>query len=51
MNGPNAAYDEAIRALANALDQLSLQITHETTLAREFVQSDNALNLLPLSTA
>jgi hypothetical protein len=34
MNRPNAAYDEAIRALTNALDQLSLQITHETNFAR-----------------
>jgi len=45
MTGPNAAYYEAICALTNAQNQLSLQITHETTVAREFVQSDNALNL------
>ena len=41
INGPNAAYDEAIRALTNALDHLSLQIAHETGVAREFAGSGN----------
>jgi hypothetical protein len=40
-SGPNSAYDEAIRILADALDRPSLQISHEATLARDFAQSGN----------
>jgi hypothetical protein len=41
MSGPIAAYDVAIRALANALDQPSLQIAHGTMLALEYAQGGN----------
>jgi len=51
MNGPNAAYDEAIRALTNAQNQHSQQIAHGPRSPANSSKSGNALNLLRLSTA